>query len=175
MEEKNQETTGKTGLTNDSKVSLFLIGIALLLWIFAPFVNGDLYKITALEMLAGPIFKSWTWFTEAFYGKISYSEYIEVMSLTRQFWVAVAAVVYILLATVVCLRNNRRGAVVFSALGTVAFFVPMLELGIYAVTKDIEISESMMREFFSAFGWGYWVLIVIVVAIGVVNRSKEKK
>ena len=175
LEESAQETSGKKSLTNDNKISLVLLAVALILWVFAPFVVGDLFKTTALEMLVGPIFQSWDWFTEAFYGDLAYSEYIELMSLSRQFWVAIATVVYILLAAVASLRNNRRNAVVFSALGTVAFLAPMLELGIYVVKTGVTIPGEMLREFLGAFGWGYWAILVIIIAIGFVNRNKEPK
>jgi len=174
LEETTQKTNSKKSLTNENKVSIFLLAVSSILWVFAPFFNGDGFRVTALEMLTGPIFRSWDVFTEAFFGEISYSEYLEMMSQSREFWIAIAAAVCILLGVVAVVRNNRRNAVVFSALGTVAFLAPMLELAFYIITTGAKIPANLLRVFFSAFGWGYWAIAAAVVAVGIVNRKKEK-
>lgn len=174
-EENNQETSGKKGLTNDNKVSLLILSVAAILWIFAPFIKGDLYRITALEFWAGPIFQSWTVYTEAFFGKISHSEYVEMMSLSREFWVAIAVGVFILLGIVASLRNNRRSVVIFCVLGFMACFAPMLEIVYYVIKTGEGIPEDLLRGFFSAFAWGYWTMAALFVAVGIINRAKEEK
>ena len=174
-EENTQKTDGKKSLTNDSKVSVLLLAVAAALWIFAPFFKGDFFRVTALEMLAGPIFQSWDVFTEAFFGKLSYTEYLQLMSQTREFGVSIAVAVCILLDVVAVTRNNRRNAVVFSALGFVVFLAPMLELVFYMITASVKIPAELWRELFSAFGWGYWAIAIVMIAVGFVNRKKEEK
>lgn len=174
-EENTQKAEGKKSLTNDSKVSVFLLAVAAALWIFAPFFKGDFFRVTALEMLAGPIFQSWDTFTEAFFGKLSYTEYVQLMSQSREFWVAIAVVVCILLNVLAVTRNNRRNAVVFSALGIVAALAPMLELVFYMITAGVKIPAQLWYELLSGFAWGYWAIAVVMIAVGFVNRKKEEK
>ena len=174
-EENTQEIGVRKGLTNDNKVSILLLSVAVILWIFAPFIKGDYYRTTALEFLAGPIFPSWKVYAEAFFGKMSHSEYVEMMSASREFWVAIAVGVFLLLGIVASLRNNRRLVVIFCVLGFIACFAPMLEIVFYVIKTGEGITEDLLRGFFSAFAWGYWIMPAVFVAVGIINRAKEQK
>ena len=174
LEENTQEVSGKKALTNENKVSIFLFAISAILWIFVPFFKGDAFRIRAVEMLTGPVFKSWDSFTEAFYGKLTYSEYMALMSLSREFWVAIAVGAFILLGMISCFRSNRRFAFLCAIFGILAFLAPMLEIAYYMLTAGVSIPAGVLLECLSGFDWGYWAGVAVFVAIGIVNREKRK-
>ena len=173
MEEKNQETTGKTGLTNDSKVSILLLAVAAIVWVFVPFFKGDMFRVTALEMLAGPIFESWDTFTQMYFGKLTYSEYVEMMSASREFWIAISACGCVVLGVVASLRSSRKYAFILSILGILASVAPMIEIVIYMIKSGFMIPAHLLLGLFGAFDWGYWMIAAIFVIVAILNRKKK--
>lgn len=173
-EENIQEMTGKKEMTKENKVAVFLLAIAAIVWVFVPFYKTYYYHVTASEMLFGPIFRSWDVFTEAFFGSLSYGEYLELMSQTREFWIAVVAGSCILLGIFARLRNKENLAFACSVAGILAFLEPMLEVAYHMVVNSTKIPAYLWREFWSVFGWGYWTIAVIFVIVMIVNRKKTK-
>ena len=175
LEENIQETSGKKQLTNDNKVSIILFAIAAVLWVFVPFFKGDAFQIRAVEMLVGPVFRSWDTFTEAFYGKLTYTEYMALLSLSREFWIAIAVGLFILLGIIASLRSNRRFTFWCIVFGVLVFLSPALEIGYYMITSGVSIPTSVLLEFLNAFDWGYWITAAVFVAIGIIIRDKREK
>ena len=174
LEETTQETVNKKGLTNENKVSIFLLAVAAIVWIFVPFFKGDLFRVTAMEMVFGPVFQSWSAFAEAYFGELSYDEYVKLMSQSREFWIVIATAGCVLLSVVASLRGRGKYAFVFSMAGIVAFIAPMLEIVFYMIKNGFMISANLWLGLFSAFDWGYWAIAVIFVVVAVLNRKVRK-
>ena len=173
LEESVQETAGKKGLTNENKVSIFLLAVAAIVWIFVPFFKGEMFLVTAMEMAFGPVFQSWDVFTESFFGELSYAEYLKLMSQSREFWIAIIAGGCVVLGVVASLRSSKKYAFIFSLVGILASVAPMLEIVIFMIKSGFMIPVKLLIEFLGAFDWGYWTIFVVFVAVAILNRKKK--
>lgn len=159
LEEQTEQNAAKKGITNRNKVCLLLLGIALILWIFAPFYQSYYYKITAPEIIS-----------YAFQD----TEYREVITETREFWISLVAGACIAIGFIALLKNKEKRMRVCSVVGILALAAPMLELVFYIVKNFEWLPKNLLGDFFSSFGWGYWGIAAIYLAVAFLCEGPKK-
>jgi len=143
------------------KICIALLGIAACLWLFAPFFTISSYNFSAGDY----VFSLLRNINKLDRVMSDDDGWLTLLDAIAMFIV----VVCIAVGFVKLLCNDGRGVRKYSIIGIAGLVGPQLAFYYSIIKHDVKLSERVLRELYGFFGWGYWMLVAIFVAVIIIS------